>query len=595
MEIKIRESRRDIVKTIDRAGLMAGSFKDISMRTRDDLVDIFSQDKGSYEYAPDVAGHAVSEAGSFAVRGAADVIHQSGGINAGMQEDIGALEITPIPEQNVDRIPRVFSERSSKSLLDRREALRMGNEEILSNGKERIAGEQIRWRTTPRSAGQANRNAAKSVPKRYEPPDTSNLIRQRKQAFAMKRLQEKRSAGTGFWRLGAKSGGRQKERAVERMGRLLKDAVASAKALFSSLTIGGMAALIIVIIMVIFGSVLSFNEDGSYILGIGDETIVEVARAQLGNQGGEKFWKWYGFKSRVDWCAIFCSWCADQCGYLEAGTYPKFAVVGDGANWFKERHRWAGRGYTPKPGDLIFFDPEHDGVYNHVGIVESCDGKTITTIEGNSGDACKRHTYPVGSSQIVGFGISIVKSTMPMSGNYSIMQARMVAWAKMIAADNKYSYKTWTSSNRNTDKCPICHPGSGNGWNCIGFVFAVWHHGGGLNNRCDCSAISNGVWESMLTAKSDAKASKIASDRLGIPVIVIRNDGKTIPQSALMPGDILGHFHGGTFWHTTFYIGDGKIAHSKSSGSKADQITISNVIDCKVVIRYAGAPQSQRE
>ena len=94
----------------------------------------------------------------------------------------------------------------------------------------------------------------------------------------------------------------------------------------------------------------------------------------------------------------------------------------------------------------------------------------------------------------------------------------------------------------------------------------------------------------MLTAKSDAKASKIASDRLGIPVVVIRNNGKTVPQSALMPGDILGHYHGGTFWHTTFYIGDGKIAHSKSSGSKADQITISNVTDHEKVFIICVSP-----
>ena len=110
----------------------------------------------------------------------------------------------------------------------------------------------------------------------------------------------------------------------------------------------------------------------------------------------------------MDWCAIFVSWCANQCGYLDAGIMPRFAVVGDGADWFKARRRWAGRGYVPKPGDIIFFDYEHDGLLNHVGIVESCDGKTVTTIEGNSGDACKRNYYSVGNYQIAGYGLILV-------------------------------------------------------------------------------------------------------------------------------------------------------------------------------------------
>ena len=142
-----------------------------------------------------------------------------------------------------------------------------------------------------------------------------------------------------------------------------------------------------------------------YEIGPGDTAIVKVAQAQLGNVGGNKFWKWYGFSSHVHWCACFVSWCGDQCGYIKAGIIPKYAVVGNGASWFKERHRWASRGYSPKPGDIIFFDFERDGVLDHTGIVESCDGKTVTTIEGNSGNACKRQSYVRGSSQIAGYGV----------------------------------------------------------------------------------------------------------------------------------------------------------------------------------------------
>ena len=49
----------------------------------------------------------------------------------------------------------------------------------------------------------------------------------------------------------------------------------------------------------------------------------------------KKYHIWYGFDSRVEWCACFVSWCADQCGYIDSGLIPKFAGCIDGANWFK--------------------------------------------------------------------------------------------------------------------------------------------------------------------------------------------------------------------------------------------------------------------
>ena len=60
-----------------------------------------------------------------------------------------------------------------------------------------------------------------------------------------------------------------------------------------------------------------------------------VALSQVGNVGGEIYWRWYGFDSKVNWCACFVSWCADQCGYIDAGVIPKFAACVDGAVWFQ--------------------------------------------------------------------------------------------------------------------------------------------------------------------------------------------------------------------------------------------------------------------
>ena len=126
---------------------------------------------------------------------------------------------------------------------------------------------------------------------------------------------------------------------------------------------------------------------------------------QLGNEGGQPYWSWYGFGGRVEWCACFVSWCADQCGYLESGIIPRFSVCSDGVDWFKKNGQWQNKNYESQTGDLIFFDWGNNGTIDHVGIVEKCENGIVYTVEGNSGDACKQQSYPVGSNSIYGYGV----------------------------------------------------------------------------------------------------------------------------------------------------------------------------------------------
>ena len=153
--------------------------------------------------------------------------------------------------------------------------------------------------------------------------------------------------------------------------------------------------------------VLRYYPYGRAFTSGGNQAIVEVALTQLGNEGGQPYWSWYGFNGRVEWCACFTSWCADQCGYLESGIIPKFSLCSDGVNWFKGKGQWQGRSYEPQAGDLIFFDWGNDGSIDHVGIVEKCENGTVYTVEGNSGDACKQRSYPVGSNSIYGYGVPV--------------------------------------------------------------------------------------------------------------------------------------------------------------------------------------------
>lgn len=139
--------------------------------------------------------------------------------------------------------------------------------------------------------------------------------------------------------------------------------------------------------------------------------IVEVARSQIGNIGGEPYWSWYGFTERVDWCACFVSWCANQCGYIEAGVIPKFSGCEWGVYWFRQHDQWAGRNTTPTPGMIIFFDWEDeeggglDGGADHVGIVERVENGRVYTIEGNTADSCRERSYLLGHFEILGYGI----------------------------------------------------------------------------------------------------------------------------------------------------------------------------------------------
>ena len=135
----------------------------------------------------------------------------------------------------------------------------------------------------------------------------------------------------------------------------------------------------------------------------GNPQLVELAKGQVGNVGGAPYWSWYGFDSRVAWCACFVSWCYGQAGLSE----PRFAACqSQGVPWFTSHGQWGARGYKNiAPGDAIFFDWDLDGSADHVGLVIGTDGNRVYTVEGNSGDACKIKSYPLDYACIKGYGL----------------------------------------------------------------------------------------------------------------------------------------------------------------------------------------------
>lgn len=139
-----------------------------------------------------------------------------------------------------------------------------------------------------------------------------------------------------------------------------------------------------------------------------DGAIVSVALSQVGNVGGEPYWSWYGFSGRVEWCACFVSWCANECGYIDTGIIPKYAGCVNGVQWFKDRGQWLDGSAEPAPGMIIFFDWNdengQDGLSDHTGIVEKVENGRVYTIEGNSGDSVRQNSYPVGHYEVLGYG-----------------------------------------------------------------------------------------------------------------------------------------------------------------------------------------------
>lgn len=152
--------------------------------------------------------------------------------------------------------------------------------------------------------------------------------------------------------------------------------------------------------------VMRYYSGGSPFAGLfGNQQIVSVAMGQIGNSGGQKFWNWYGFDSRVEWCACFVSWCADQSGLIESGKVPKFSLCSSGVSWFQGKNKWQSGGTTPSAGMIIFFDWNYDGISDHVGIVEKYEDGRVYTIEGNSSDQVRQRNYAVDYGAIMGYGI----------------------------------------------------------------------------------------------------------------------------------------------------------------------------------------------
>lgn len=192
------------------------------------------------------------------------------------------------------------------------------------------------------------------------------------------------------------------------------------------------------------------------------------------------------------------------------------------------------------------------------------------------------------------FGEKSVKALQKWLNKQNTTQPKTIwdkanAWAIKIANDNRYGYIRYTDDTY-THECCICHPrGHHFGWNCIGFAWAIWHHGAGLKNRCNCEVINNSQADKLIRMKA-ADALAFVRERTGLKDINVFRTAKYFPVANLKQGDIVLLYDGLEYYHTMYYMGGGKWADARSNRGIVANFTLEAdmVKDIKCVIRYTG-------
>lgn len=212
--------------------------------------------------------------------------------------------------------------------------------------------------------------------------------------------------------------------------------------LLAALLLAAILTAVLIILMGIFASV-----EETYAYGTG-ESIVAVAIEEIGyheGSGNQTKYGEYTGTNGLSWCHAFVSWCANECGFVDMGIFPKTASCETGRQWFirNQEYQASNGTYEPQPGDIIYFDYDHVGVSHHVGIVEYTENGVVHTIEGNKNDQVMRAHYDLNYAGIMGYG----KPAYPENGiNEYGTASEFLAECKNVA-DTIVSDGNWIYSN----------------------------------------------------------------------------------------------------------------------------------------------------
>ena len=130
--------------------------------------------------------------------------------------------------------------------------------------------------------------------------------------------------------------------------------------------------------------------------------VISKARKELGTTEHPPGSNRQKYGPSTYWCSLFATWVWRKSGV----NIPQYAFTGDVYTWGQQHHLAYGKNSLDqvRPGDVLLFGtgPQNTNTSTHIGIVESVDGNTVHTIEGNSGDAVRRQTHTLSSSTFYG-------------------------------------------------------------------------------------------------------------------------------------------------------------------------------------------------
>ena len=418
-DIKTRDVTRGSIKTLDRAASSMHHLKEETIRSK--MTEIRNHDDGTSanSYAQDTIEHYAGDSATYAAKAGTELMLRS---RAGKSID-EVPHITPEirGETGIGAdVQRAFREQGIKTIRSQKEKSRMAEAEVDRTAESVRNTRRIRS-VAARSPEDIHRIGRKSSVN-IRVAGREDVIQKQRKAHAVDRIISRQSARTQNLIMMFRRSGKDGQRTVAAANSFVRYLWAHARSYILTLGAGGTAAVIILTLLVSFGIGTITFSNNSPDSGVPEDpeaieyfipdlagsptrqAIVKAAAKEVGNVGGEKFWRWYGFNGHVHWCACFTSYIAAECGCIQSGICPKDAGVEGWMNFYKKQHRWAHGNYIPHSGDFILFDWNGNGSPDHIGIVESCDGKTIYTIEGNSSNRCKRNTYSRGSVFILGYG-----------------------------------------------------------------------------------------------------------------------------------------------------------------------------------------------
>lgn len=522
-DIKIREVNKGSIKTFDFAEAAAFRMKDSYIRTRIKTKEGPVNNDSSREKNASAAAYDEMNAGAVSAANAA-----------------GSL---------VRRNIKTESRKLSDPIERGREKFR--SDKIQEVGRKSKAQEKILQGS--QNSEKALDIKTRSIRNSRQRNEASHLgsVQQRQRSYWLSKARQNGAKGDIIHRIKVILIGDARNRSSDR---ILRTAARSISLQNMTATAAGALAILIVVMITFFGSAFyspggeEYSDDPTpwNVYGNGSAALVRVAAKEIGNVGGNKYWKWYGFSSHVHWCACFVSWCENECGLLKTESAPKFALVSGGANWFKKKGQWAGRSYTPKPGDIVFFDWESDGEMDHVGIVETADGKTVHTIEGNSSNACRRQAYTRGRSPIVGYGL--IYTSPSLNAQKLAAEAINLAYPDSPSEAKYPGGRATAAFNAAFDRAYPRH--------------SHWGKVTSVGASCDVfvgvCVVDSGIDPNFPSGLNEQQSHLAKSDKFEC---VIKTTNSDIKESELRDGDIITYRYTKGGGHICIYAG-GKLRHA---------------------------------